>query len=854
MSSSRSWTRVVVLALLFAVGAWLAFELASKPSSSEPGESAEVSRNPAAASPEAPNLQLVERQAAADIVGSAEAAASELSTLPGSGRVVDDVLGAPLQACVRPDVGPAVFSDGESGAFVLDERHRGATRLRVSEVGFEELDVDAAPAFQESGVELRLKGARAAAVYVEHSDGRPAEGVSVTWRLLDPLTVARPSRERATSEPRVAAAVSERRTDSNGVCGLFLGVPAQAQVRDPRAPDDAVHVVQLLPGEQRTVVLGPFVTLRFVDFVSREPLPGLELDAWPVREFGSLARALLTDSNGVVRLPWSSAPLLLRLPGARAYEAELRPLSPGAERTGYGADYHTMLRIDEPPRDPDDELLVGVRRCGQRLRLVDAATREPVETDVVVLTVDAAACGVRGAEQPGRCTWYSPSARGARLDSVQRSTGGLLDLLCGLYAPDGGPGTANPTLELVLLAAGYAPKRFTAPSTPPQDRAPLELELERVPQRWLRVVHENGRPFRLAVDVYSPSVDMWLWISGGRSDGLHGPFDALDGDVRVLGTLIPADAWANSDTYTLRVPDDTGAIEIVGAPPGVSFGAFVARMPPDLEPTEFAPTALTSDGCRFDALPASSYLVGPREWARAAELHSVNSGKIGESLKARAVRVAVPPGETVRVPWVSCWAAGRELSGQVTWRAAARPELRLVPYYVCGSGEGPEHARGAPLFPLGRATPHVPLDRNGGYRIAPDDPLPWLLAVCLADERPWGSVQGLQVVESIRPGESLELSFATLILRWEGAPPSKPQIVSYEIAAESLRHPLSTFHRDRRRTWNTASPLTLDFVPTRITEISIHGRKLAFAPLEPGEVREIAVKIDELPPPEPHKH
>ena len=853
MSSSRRWTRVVVLALLFAVGAWFAFDLASKPKQSERGESEETTRHVATESPEAPNLQLVDRQAPTANADNSEPAATSVSSLPGSGRVVDDLFGAPLQACVRPDVGPAVFSDGESGAFALDERHRGATRLRVSEVGFEELDVAAAPAFAEGGVELRLKGSRAAALYVEHSDGRPAEGVSVTWRALDPLTVARPARERATSENNVAAASHERLTGSNGVVELALGVAAQVELRDPRAPD-AAQFVQLLPGEQRTVVLGPLLAVRFVDFVSREPLPGLEVDAWPVREFGSLARALVADSNGVVRLAWSSAPLLLRLPGARAYEAELRPLSAGAERTGYGAEYLTMLRIDEPPRNSDDELLVGVRRCGQRLRLVDAATREPVEADVVVMTVDVGPCGVRGAEQPGRCTWYSPSARGARLDSVQRSTGGLLDLSCGLYAPDGGPKTANPTLELVLLAAGHAPKRFTAPSTPPQDRAPLELELERVPQRWLRVEHENGRPFRLDVDVFAPSVDMLVWISGGRPDGLHGPFDALDGDVIALGRRIPAAAWANSDTYTLRVPNDTGAIEIVGAPPGVSLGAFVARTPPDGWTFEFAPTSLTADGCRFDALPASSYLVGPREWTRAAELQSVSPGSFGGASKPRAVRVAVPPGETVRVPWVSCWAAGRELAGQVTWRGAARPDLRLVPYYACGSGEGPQHARGAPGFSFGRSTRYVPLDRNGAYRIAPDDPLPWLLAVCVADERAWGSSQGLQVVESIRPGESVELSFATLILRWDGAPPEKPQVVSYEIAADSLRHPLSTFHRVRRRTWNTASPLNLDFVPTRVSEVLIHGRKLVFEPLEPGEVREIAVKFDELPPPEPHKH
>jgi hypothetical protein len=854
MSSSRSWARFAALALLFALAAWFAFEFASKPKPSERGDSAETKRDTASETPEAPNLQLVERQAAAEVVGDSEAGSSAVATLPGSGRVVDDLFGAPLQACVRPDVGPAVFSDGESGVFALDERHRGAARLRVKEVGFEALDVDAAPAFQENGVKLRLKSSRAAALYVEHSDGRPAEGVSVTWRALDPRTVARPSRERATSEVRVAAAAHERFTDSNGVAELALGVAAQVELRDPRAPD-GVQLVQLVPGEQRTVVLGPLVTLRFVDFVSREPLPGFEVDAWAVREFGSLARALVADSNGVVRLAWSSAPLLLRLPGARAYEAELRPLSPGADRTGYGAEYLTMLRIDEPPRDPDGEFLVGVRRCGQRLRLVDAATREPVETDVVVETVNVEACNVRGAEQPGRCTWASPRARGTRLDSVQRSTGGVLDLSCGLYAPGGGPKTANPTLELVVLAAGYAPKRFTAPSTPPGElEAPLELELERVPQRWLRVEHANGRPFRLAVDVYAPSVDVLLWSSSGRPDGLHGPFDALDGDVIALGTRIPAAAWAISDTHTLRVPDATGAIEIVGAPPGVSLGAFVARMPPDGGRTEFAPTSLTADGCRFEALPASSYLVGPREWARAAELHSVNSGKIGESLKARAVRVAVPPGETVRVPWVSCWAAGRELSGRVTWRGAARPDLRLVPYYACGGGEGPEQARGAPWFPFGRSTPHLPLDRNGAYRIGADDPLPWLLAVCVADEAAWGSSQGLQVVESIRPGESVELSFATLILRWDGAASEKPKVVGYEIAAEALRHPLSTAYRVRRRTWTTATPLTLEFVPTRTTELAIHGRKLVLEPLEPGEVREIAVKFDALPPLEPGKH
>lgn len=762
----------------------------------------------------------------------------------GHGLVVDETLAAPVAAWVEPDVGPAVFADADSGRFELDERHRGARVLRVRERGFQALEADAAPCFTAEGAVLRLVPLARAGVRVVDAAGAPLADVRVVWRALAWTRAAEFSDTSRNAPTFAGEAAHETRTDSDGRAHCVLGRSSCAIVHDPRGAG-LEQLVALAPGEERTVVLGALIELQFVDFDSREPCAELELAAWAPSEPESFARALRTDASGRARLAWTGSPVLVRLARGANFQAELVPLGEGAERAGYVREFRSMLRIPAPR----EVLLVGVRKRGARVRLVDSATGESVDT-LVRIKRPRENCAGAPAAAPDRCTLYTPRSGFHRPDVIVRSRGGELDL-----PPPLAEAEPRAVEAFALVPAGFRPARFELDAAQrARDAVPHVVQLESVPQRRLRILDSLGRAYRGPVTLFAPRENVLVWSARHSVDGVHGPFDHYGGDVVFGGHRIDAATLDAQELVELVLPAPSGVLEVFGAPPNVALGALVASLPPGESECEFAPSVRTPDGCRFEGLPAGSYLVGPREWVLGAQVNSMAPGaKLTDALVPLPTRVHVPDGATVRVQWNPCWSAGREIRGELRVTSPTPTALVLAPYFACGSNEGALSGTRGPWFVYGRSRARLPLDLNGAYCIAADNPLPWLLVVAVPTDAEWGSQQGLQFVQALRPGESAHIDLCSLVLRWEGATPSNVLDLEFETPPESLRYPLSAPLTKRRAVWDTAAPLRLDVVPVAVREISLFSRevgslKLALEALAPGEVRELVVRREAFTP------
>jgi hypothetical protein len=207
------------------------------------------------------------------------------------------------------------------------------------------------------------------------------------------------------------------------------------------------------------------------------------------------------------------------------------------------------------------------------------------------------------------------------------------------------------------------------------------------------------------------------------------------------------------------------------------------------------------------------------------------------------MRTQLGAGETVVLRWQDCWSAGRTIEGQVRATGPGRVDLLLFPLYVPIGMAAKEDPALVPHMIFDRRSPRIPLDREGHYRIGRDEALPWIIAVCVADSQ-YGSlpdVNALRVLDTLLPGESADIPTGSVELRWKGSPRADPVWVSYEVPAESLRHPLSTAFGTARARWATGATLRLDGIPMRTRLLHVHDRLL---PLELEMGRVVSVDVD----------
>jgi len=623
---------------------------------------------------------------------------------------------------------------------------------------------------------------------------------------------------------------------------MALGTAALVTLQDQAICSP--KTVRVLPGEAvRIIIPDNVLFLRLVDETSRAPLPGRELELWYPREIGAASEVMVTGGDGEIGILPTSFPLLLRRPGPAVWQSELVPLSPGMTRCGFGGPIQTMIRI-EAVQD-SAPMLVGIRPCGPRIRMIDAASSEPVEAAVRVQRRSSADCPDPDAPPYSDCTLWSPRSPFGKPDEVYSLTDGLLTLPCvlGSFA-----GAADDLHDLVFLAAGYRPcaGSLSNHAVRAADAVPTYL-LQRADPRMLRVVHMDGTPFTQAVAIYSPRENVMCLRNDGNAAGLHGPFDWYGGNLLVaLG--LGAKSWdrvlterelSAAETVSLVLPDDTGSIVVTGIPDGASGASLIAKLGVGLEGREFRPIAVSKGECRFPSLPAGSYLVGPRSWVQGAEFQSV-SFHIQKEQEPHATRTAVVPGKTSKVPWIGSWRSGRRIKGQVRMNGPARLEPLIFALYGAEGIRSEELPGDIPWMFFGRRSPRVPLDAEGSYCIEPEDPLPRLMAICVADDTTWGDVTGMHILDVLIPGESIDIRTGSVELRPTGESPCSILTVSYEIPVATLRHPLQTHYSRCACSWDGRSLLCLDGIPIQVSKLQI-GDKVV--PVELSDARSCIVPV-----------
>jgi hypothetical protein len=406
----------------------------------------------------------------------------------------------------------------------------------------------------------------------------------------------------------------------------------------------------------------------------------------------------------------------------------------------------------------------------------------------------------------------------------------------------------DPRPELMFVVAGYQPKSIAIPQGVAQegDLIPV-LKLRPVLSRTLRIMHQNGSPYVLPVHIYSPAADIALWGSGGTSDGIHGPFDWLGGDLLVNHKwVVPESDLRDHDTVSLTLPADTSTIVVRGIPESAGAIELIAKLGVGLDGTTYTPTTVGRGYCRFESIPAGSYLIGPKDWVRGAEYQSMTAAsRLGEDGKPLPMRTPVQIGETITVQWLDCWATGTAIEGEVRVLGLKHAEPFLVPLYGSGGVASQEGMADIPMMIFGRRSPRIELSWEGHYRIESGQPVPVLVAVCIPEATTWGNSGGIRLLDVIEPGESAEIMTRSLDLNWIAAARSTPVTVTYEVSPEALRHPVKTFYMKWSGVWNTSSHLRLENVPMCVREIQIDRRSLPIG-VDGSDLKQIDVNVDSL--------
>ena len=747
------------------------------------------------------------------------------------GRVLDATYLVPVVAHVSPDVGGSVFSRAEDGGFELGADAQSFRSLEVTAPGYSSRTVSRVDWTAEGSRVILLEASGLSGIVVVYDDGRPAVGLPVVWRA-DPLP--RHYRELidvldSGSEPSITTM-----TNGEGRSTHDLAVPVVAVVTDPAL--GVRKSLRIRPFEVVRVVLprSP-LRLRFVALGTGDPIRGLELEAWSPVELDSIATMASTNQDGVVGLAAARLPLLVRPAASGGLLGRFVPLS-GTD--GLTVSAETVLRIDSP--STSEPFVIGVEDCATVLILRDDVTNELIDTVAAVRTTRASNCAQDG-QAVGFCTLMTARGEGRSWAPTYPVIGGRLRLPCRTRESDESESEASSERVLLLSVAGYRPERLAFGSLFDEaGSSPAEVRLQPASPRSLRVSHADGTPFIHSVEIYLPSGDILAWRDPGRPDGLHGPFDWTGGDLwigvnkeRGWPRRISALECASTEVLEVVLPEATGAIEIEGIPAGYPVASLIAKFDLTKGDEIHSPVSLDAGSCRFAPLSPGSYLVGPRDWVLGAERHGLGARGLG-AVKDESPRAEVEPGRTTIVQWRTFWAAGRSVEGRVRLRGPSQGEFVLIPLYMPFEGPPLSESLGGPRMIFGRATESVPHDEDGRYGFDADAALPVVMAVCVLTEGGWGQ-GGYQVLETTRPGEDIEVPLAGIELRWGGSPAGEPVPVSFEVPADSLRHPVATFHQLRRLSWVTSRTLRIEDVPLTVSVLKV-GRQTFPLELAAGEV------------------
>jgi hypothetical protein len=698
--------------------------------------------------------------------------------------------------------------------------------IRVESAGYASKTLKVVELDPNGSIEVLLDPLRDSAVIVEDGGGSRLQGVIVEWRAaVDPVTARTPSLTSGwiIAREHVSGDTVTKTTDSDGVSRLALSRAAMAAVHDPKS--SAVMTVMVAPGAEVLVRMPSEPTrLQFVDDATGAPVPGMEIESWSSSEISSRASLAVTDRNGVVELLPSSYPVLVRRPGGANVSDDMIPASPGITRRRKG--YIGRSLVVEAGLEGGLGQ-IRLRRAGAQLLLLDARSGLPIDARVWMDTARQDDCPETAAEASG-CSSHTPRKGDRNEETTFMCRDGLLPVPDYILRKL----EATPAHDRIQLCApGYAPARV------PVDAFPLRqvgfvypVHLEPARPRSLRVRYANGDAYRGTVWVHAPRGNVRLWHDYGKVDGLHGPFDWSGGDLQVgFGDrpapdhVIPATQLTPAEVIELQLPVRTGAIEVHGIPPDYAASSLRAKLGLTSDAALYRPGSGGDGRCRFESLPCGSYAVGPEWWIRAVELKMLEFRADGREEEIAGTRRLVEEGATTTVAWNPDWASQIRVEGRVRAPSYTEGRLFLLPDFGPATLDRKEIALGMPRAIMSRRREQIAMDRDGRYVIEVGDPMPRTIAVCLSysggDD--WGTLLSFQVVETIKPGESIELQLGSLrLVRPDSQLPAEVR-VSLQMAPTSLRYPLSTAFTGRTCAWAGEGPLVLDGIPLSIDHVSV---------------------------------
>lgn len=762
------------------------------------------------------------------------------------GRVVDDVFGVPVFASIELDSGQSCTSDPRSGDFTLELHSEWSAVVKAK--GYLRTEFSGAMSNVGRDLEFRLVPRRATTLLVRNADGTPASRCRIEWRASSFDRTPQDNVSWFVVDEHAGGESFSTRTDSQGRSTVNLAVLSTATIFDDHSGTRQVVLVE--PGSESLQVLPERgVKMRFEQAESGSPVVGLDVQVWDPLDPLSMCHTIRTDREGVVTLPADRSPLLMK-PSVEEGQALKVASGSGLVAASDGASGVGVLRLVSP--ESDEPFVVEVASPADadlsKIKLIDSTTGLPVQGEVTV--------GLRELPQRGG-SHLAPSARYTmRAPDAARSESEVLPLNSGeLKLPRrmtwGSESEYRLTSDLCLTVAarGYRPLvvRDVAAALSPGGPTPV-YELDEAMARSIRVEFEDGTPYVGPLAILSPVHQVFCLGSSGRFDGHYGPFDWYGGDVHVitdwLGGFQRSPMWVlhsekfeSEETASLVLPQGTGAILVEGIPGDLPASDLIAQRKG--LPQEYSPTQFTRGECAFTGLPSGEYFVGPRAWLRGAVANSSRSDGLssgpGGSLPAMA---SVEPGVTARVSWKSFWGAESAYTGYVSIRGNEELRPFLIPLY---GGDGPDswqYDGQAPRVVISAARERVRLGSDGEYVIPEGDPVPILIAVCASSDRSWCDINGIHILDVIRPNESTVVKVGSVELTWEEPPFVKDGRVMYRVPSSELRHPVKGPACWSSTVWPVGTVLRLNSVPVSVDRLIVNGREVPLQ-MEVGQTEEI---------------
>ena len=706
--------------------------------------------------------------------------------------------------------------------------------LTFRAAGFEQKTIGVASLGQSTALEgpidlgeVLLTPIESAAVVVRDADGQPQRGVRTVWRGARRVQgTAGPNgwiESRAASEHGGV----ELTTNGFGRASLAIGGPSEVAILNAEGVEWRRFVLR--PKETKVVIQPTGVaTICFVDAVNGNPIQGLGVKFWVPEELDAVVQRRATDEDGCVGLPPTRRPCMIR------GETQVGFAEWTSEWEGVLAISGRGAQLGFSGLRGGNTVTVQVRSESLGLQLVHAGTGDPIAAAPYELALQRMdeSTGVREWLRSALCE-KGPVAR--EHDLMPYVLQGWLRFPLGQrYHQRIEQANAHEDTNLVLWVDGFVPDdEIDWQRVLDGWQGPVELEPAR--RKFLRVLDSEGEPYRGPLRVEDPAHRFVVAEHPGtRGEAqILGPLDWFGDAWQVrLGeevVTLSGEEIREQDVLTIKAQSQLGSVRVVGVPPRFAGELVAIRHQPPWTLHNGVGTEQGEKGLRWEigGLAPGAYLVGPPDWVWGLFRHAARPGMHHPDQLASQRVVEVRAGEVTNVDWDPAWGSGTSLAGRIQVTGPGASSIFLVPLY----GIDVARYEQAPHVFFGRGRSHrIPLAADGTYRTPEGAPVPSLLMVCMphrAHHVPmaWGQ-GGLQLLESIVPGESCQLELSNLHFQWKGPLP-EPKSLVFQLEGTPLRYPVRGPVTSREVVWTPTareSNLVVPSVLTTTTQAVFHSR------------------------------